>query len=87
MMERKKYISPQSTIVFCEKRLLYTPSQFTEWTDEAYGKRTDYEESNWGSDDDGGLWNPNFSSTKPNPDKLPRGFFDDDWTHDFTPKR
>lgn len=85
-MERKKYICPQSTIVFCEKRLLDEGG--SQWTDEIYGKQTDFEASNWDDDKDGdGLWNLDFNSTKPNPDKLPRGFFDDDWTHGFTPKR
>ena len=33
-MNRKKYIKPQSTIVFCEKHIL----EYSQWTDEAYGK-------------------------------------------------
>lgn len=62
-MDKKRYITPQSTVVFCEERILEAIST---WTDEPLGKDNTFEEEDNG-DNSGNVWDSNFNPFNKNP--------------------
>ena len=53
-MNKKKYIKPQSAIVFCERHLL--DETYSQWTNEAFGKGVTMseEDDDWDNNSDFG---------------------------------
>lgn len=65
MMKKNLYITPQTTVVFCEGQRL---AETSTWTNKPLGKENTFEEDDDLEDDtDNNVWNLNFKKVKKNP--------------------
>ena len=79
-MKKERYLKPEiETIPYMDKDLLETILPGSTGADEAFGKQTDFDESDWEDEEgNGGGWDSDFGSTNPNEDNLSNAFFENE---------
>ena len=81
-MKKERYLKPEiETIPYMDKDLLETILPGSTGADEAFGKQTDFDESDWkdeeGNGNGGGL-DSGFGSTDPDDNNLSNAFFENE---------
>ncbi len=79
-MKKERYLKPEiETIPYMDKDLLETILPGSTGADEAFGKQTDFDESDWEDEEgNGGGWDSDFGSTDPDDNNLSNAFFNDE---------
>ena len=63
-MKKNLYITPQTTVVFCEGQRL---TETSTWTEEPLGKENTFEDEEGGDASAENVWNLNFKKVEKNP--------------------
>lgn len=79
-MKKERYLKPEiETIPYMDKDLLETILPGSTGADEAFGKQTDFDESDWEDEEgNGGGWDSDFGSTNPDDNNLSNAFFENE---------
>lgn len=79
-MKKERYLKPEiETIPYMDKDLLETILPGSTGADEAFGKQTDFDESDWKDEEgNGGGWDSDFGSTNPDDNNLSNAFFENE---------